>query len=40
MYQHLHSFSEAGIQWGSYEKVFWKFAENLQENTYAEMWFQ
>ena len=24
----------------SYEKVFWKYAANLQENTHAEVWFQ
>ena len=23
-----------------HEKVFWKNAVNLQENTYAEVWFQ
>ena len=22
------------------KKVFWKYAANLQENTYAEVWFQ
>ena len=22
------------------EKLFWKYAANLQENTYAEVWFQ
>ena len=24
----------------SEEKVFWKFAANVQENTHAEVWFQ
>ena len=24
----------------SYEKVFWKYVANLQENTHAEVWFQ
>ena len=24
----------------SWEKVFWKYAANLQENTHAEVWFQ
>ena len=23
-----------------WEKVFWKYAANLQENTQAEVWFQ
>ena len=32
--------SEAALQRCSYEKVFWKHAENLQENTLAEVWFQ
>ena len=31
---------EAAIQRCSYEKVFWKYAANLQENTHAEMRFQ
>ena len=32
----LHS-SEAVIQGGSYKKVFWKYAANLQENTHFEV---
>ena len=31
--------SEAALQWCSYEKVFWKYAANLQQNTHAEMRF-
>ena len=31
---------EAGIQRCSYEKVFWKYAVYLQENTHAKVWFQ
>ena len=31
---------EAATQRCSKEKVFWKFAANLQENTHAEVWFQ
>ena len=30
---------EAPIQRCSYEKVFWKYAANLQENTHAEVRF-
>ena len=33
-------YSEAALQRCSEEKVFWKYAANLQENTHAEMWFQ
>ena len=33
-------YPEAAIQRCSYEKVFWKYAENLQDNTHAEVWFQ
>ena len=32
--------SEAAVQRCSLEKVFWKYAANLQENTHAEVWFQ
>ena len=32
--------AETAIQKCSYEKVFWNYAQNLQENTNAEMWFQ
>ena len=32
--------SEAGVQGCSLEKVFWKYAANLQENTHAEVRFQ
>ena len=32
--------SKAAIQRCSYEKVFWKYAANLQDNTHAEIWFQ
>ena len=31
---------EAALQRCSYEKVFWKYAANLQENTHVEMQFQ
>ena len=31
--------SEADLYRGSYRKVFWKYAANLQ-NTHTEMWFQ
>ena len=31
--------SEAATQRCSQEKVFWKYAANLQENTHAEVWF-
>ena len=31
---------EAATQKCSWEKKFWKYAANLQENTYAEVWFQ
>ena len=36
----LDVYSEAAVQKYSYEKVFWKYAANLQENTYAEVRFQ
>ena len=32
--------AEAATQRCSLEKVYWKYAANLQENTHAEMWFQ
>ena len=32
--------SEAASQRWSWEKVFWKYAANLQENNHAEVWFQ
>ena len=32
--------SEAATQRCSLEKVFWKYAANLQENTHAEVQFQ
>ena len=32
--------SEAVLQRCSYEKVFWKYAANLQENIHAEVQFQ
>ena len=32
--------SEVAVQWCSYKKVFWNYATNLQDNTYAEVWFQ
>ena len=32
--------AEAATQRCSQEKVFWKYAANLQENTHAELWFQ
>ena len=31
--------AEASFQRCSYEKVFWQYAANLQENTYAEVRF-
>ena len=30
---------KAVLQWCSNEKVFWKCAANLQENTHVELWF-
>ena len=36
----MDDFSGAALQRRSYKKVFWKYAANLQENTYAEVWFQ
>ena len=32
--------TEAALQRCSCEKVFWKYASNLQDNTHAEVWFQ
>ena len=32
--------AEAVLRRCSSEKVFWKYAANLQENTHAEEWFQ
>ena len=32
--------SEAVTQRCYYEKVFWKYATNIQENTRTEVWFQ
>ena len=32
--------AEAVTQRCCYEKVFWKYAANLQENTHGEVWFQ
>ena len=32
--------TEAATQGCSWEKVFWKYAVNLQENTHAEVQFQ
>ena len=36
----LHEIVEAALQKCSYEKVFWKYAVNLQENIPAEVRFQ
>ena len=38
----LHWFDliEAAVQRYFYEKVFWKYAANLQESTHAKVWFQ
>ena len=32
--------TEADVQRCFYEKMFWKYAVNLQENAHAEVWFQ
>ena len=32
-------FTEAAVQRCSYEKVFWKYTANLQDNTHAKVWF-
>ena len=29
---------EAALHRCSYKKMFWEYAANLQENTYAEVW--
>ena len=39
-YLHPHDFSEAALQMRFDQKVFWKYAANLQENAHAEEWFQ
>ena len=36
----LQTILDAGLERCSWEKVFWKYAANLQENTHAEVWFQ
>ena len=33
------SIREAPLPRYSYEKMFWKYAANLQENTHAELWY-
>ena len=33
-------FIKAALQSCSFEKVFWKYAVNLQENNHAEVWLQ
>ena len=33
-------YTEAAVQRGFWEKMFWKYAANLQKNTHAEVWFQ
>ena len=50
MYVCVHSFyvlwksklplAEAATESCSWEKVSWKYAANLQDNTHAEEWFQ
>ena len=37
LYLGLGQFTEATLQRCSWEKVFWKYAANLQENTHAEV---
>ena len=32
--------TEAAVSRCFYEKVFWKYASNLQENTHVKTWFQ
>ena len=39
IYADLEQLSEVGLQRRSLEKVFWKYAANLRENTHAEVWF-
>ena len=36
----LLQITEAAVNRCSLEKVFWKYAANLQQNTHAEVWFQ
>ena len=33
-------YTEAATQRCSYEKMFWKYAVNLEENTHAKVWLQ
>ena len=40
MLKALLKITEAANQRGPWEKVFWKYAANLQENTHAEVGFQ
>lgn len=35
-----NGFTEATLQRGSDKNMFWKYAKNLQKNTYAEVRFQ
>ena len=37
---HLLQATEAAIHMHFYEKMFWKYAANLQEKTLANLWFQ
>ena len=34
------SSAEAAVKRSSEEKVFWKYAANLQEDIHAKVWFQ
>ena len=36
---YINNLTEAALH-RCYKKVFWKYAANLHDNTYAEMWFQ
>ena len=36
----LMSVSEASLRRCSYKKVLWRYAENSQEKTHAEVWFE
>ena len=38
--ENKYKYSEAAIQSCPYEKVFWKYATNLQKNTHAKVQFQ
>ena len=42
MFKPVTSFStmEAAVRRYSWEKVFWKYAANLQESTHVEVWIQ